>query len=796
VDPILAWLGIKPEHVPHSIVPPVAAPRDVTDLRTFRDVVNQLPQRTIGPVSSLPKIPLWHQQPHVDQKLAAALLDQTPGLTNTVSNLVPASAFAKVAAHVGQTAGERGGAPAAKEAAIAGAAFMLPEEARRLVVNRVSQLASLGRAIARGSEVSAADMLKAHGGTLAEWEDIGERVSREQRATLNQYRREIKQLVPNKEDLLHLLEQEEYGNFREPMGGKSQPGERYPELGGIFAQVHNETRDEINRLYAAHSVESMHPKTVPDAAVRPSLLDRIGSFLDGDAGVPHANKFMRVRPDSVATQLALHALPQQGDNFGILTAENPGGLPASAEANAMHNASLDAALKAQRLTSVPVQGAYTDNTTGELLTEKSRLIPGATPQDVVQLGSRFGQNGVISGSGYHDLASGQLFPASGVHPTAEPPYTQMPDGRRFALDINWDAPRPMGEPQLKQPAEWRRPVEHTLRQRNAAAETVLKAIEANPPVPFKPESRGVFDRSGFDPDYRMLDGQNTMPPATGNPNFDLYERMQSPKLQSLLKRQANLGMGLGGAGFYNLAPVAASFEGMPGLINNFKTVMGATTAGSIQASLPNELHNASQLLYAKAHGLNSEQVRAVFNRELGDVAGSSWLNQGHFKKWEEFLRTGSINPTGPASGARKLPAYLRAKLGESSPDATPVIDTHESKAVFLPMGFDDKVPTIGNADITGQEYEQVGDLYRHLAKQMGVRPEQFQASRWFGGGTLTGLKSPRGDYTQQVEDALLYTAQKTGRDTSPAGLKQLWEDVTQGRAFLLPFYGRGPLPIK
>jgi hypothetical protein len=73
--------------------------------------------------------------------------------------------------------------------------------------------------------------------------------------------------------------------------------------------------------------------------------------------------------------------------------------------------------------------------------------------------------------------------------------------------------------------------------------------------------------------------------------------------------------------------------------------------------------------------------------------------------------------------------------------------------------------------------------------------DQVQAGRWFGGGPITGLKSPRGDRMQGIEDMLLYTAQQTGRDESPAGLRNLWGDVMQGRAFIKPFYGKGGLPI-
>lgn len=342
------------------------------------------------------------------------------------------------------------------------------------------------------------------------------------------------------------------------------------------------------------------------------------------------------------------------------------------------------------------------------------------------------------------------------------------------------------------PPSFRVPIgETSTRRRMSDVDNLLSALEANPQTPFTPESRGVFDRSHFDPDYRMLDGQNTMPAARGKYDDELANRLDSKKVREQMERQVQLGLPLGGRGFYNLEPVKASFGDIKsGLLNSFEDFNAASTAGSIQSPLPLELSNANLMLYAKANNISYGEAKAEMARRYPDFA-APWLSKTHTQQFDNYLKSGVIDPASPTSGGRKLPSYGRTKLGESAPTSTPVFDTHESKALLYPLGLDNYVQ-----NLTGAQYETVGDFYRNMAKRLDLRVDQVQAGRWFGGGPLTGLKSPRGDYPQQVEDMLKFTAQQTGKDDSPAGLRKLWGDVTQGRDFLKPWYGKGALPIK
>jgi hypothetical protein len=129
--------------------------------------------------------------------------------------------------------------------------------------------------------------------------------------------------------------------------------------------------------------------------------------------------------------------------FSILTAQNPGGLPADAAANRASNEALERELRRRGYNPQPVKGGYRDSETGQFLQEDSFLVPGLPESEAASLGRRFGQNSVITQQGLHDLKSGMTTPSKGVLPGTEDVYTELPGGERFMLDLDWDNPIPM-----------------------------------------------------------------------------------------------------------------------------------------------------------------------------------------------------------------------------------------------------------------------------------------------------------------------------------------------------------------
>lgn len=123
--------------------------------------------------------------------------------------------------------------------------------------------------------------------------------------------------------------------------------------------------------------------------------------------------------------------------FAIFTAENPGGIAATPAENAAHMAAARQYLELQGHTHYPTLGRYQDNVTGNVLSENGFLVPGLSDAEARALGKRFGQNGVITRSGYHDLTSGMLYPSRGVGLTNDIPYTDV-GGKRYALDIDFE----------------------------------------------------------------------------------------------------------------------------------------------------------------------------------------------------------------------------------------------------------------------------------------------------------------------------------------------------------------------
>ncbi len=132
-------------------------------------------------------------------------------------------------------------------------------------------------------------------------------------------------------------------------------------------------------------------------------------------------------------------------NFAVLTAENPNGKPASAAKNVAANANLRTALQQAGYDFTPVTGRYVDEQTNTPLAENSFLVRGIAPADAAALGRKFKQNSVLTHEGLHDLNSNVLYPSRGVGPATGNIFTQLPDGQRFASDLDFQNPQPVAK---------------------------------------------------------------------------------------------------------------------------------------------------------------------------------------------------------------------------------------------------------------------------------------------------------------------------------------------------------------
>ena len=349
-------------------------------------------------------------------------------------------------------------------------------------------------------------------------------------------------------------------------------------------------------------------------------------------------------------------------------------------------------------------------------------------------------------------------------------------------------------------SEYQPPDARTVAKRKKDTREFLDWAEKNPQGIWVPAERGVFNRSLITPGEYSRPGVNTLPPISPRSTASakeggLLRQISSGSMRGLLDRQAKLGLRQGGETFYNLLPVEAFIESIGRPKNSFRDFVAATSVSSSQNPVLREIASASILLYSKANNISVPQAMAEYLRRYPEAKGfdrqflSGWKTDtpkggSHVDKWNKYLETGSVDPPGPASGSRKTPTYFRQKLGEEIPGSTS--DVHDQKAILWPTGNEWFIE-----NVTGGRYGLLSDVSVAGGQRLGINPEQYQAGRWIGGGPLTGLGSARGDYVQHLEDALLWTAIMAGKDTSPQGLRKLFEGVINGREFILPYYGKG-----
>ena len=337
-----------------------------------------------------------------------------------------------------------------------------------------------------------------------------------------------------------------------------------------------------------------------------------------------------------------------------------------------------------------------------------------------------------------------------------------------------------------------------IQRRLSRTEAALAHIESDPGryelgEDFTPIERGVFDRTGFDPEYRRLSGQpDLLPDPTGKRRPGLTQSLTHERVMNILDRQVRLGLEQGGRGFYNLDPIAQRIDGINNPLTSFEDLVAATSAGSVQNSVSGEIANGSLMNYARIHNIPYSEARAhyVAMHPNGPKHFLPDKDDGvPYKIFDRYRETGIINPALSNPSALKVPAYNRLKMGYTSP-LTPM-DTHEQTRALVPTGNEYLINRL-----TAAEYHQVSEaVHSGGASRMGILEGQYQAGGWIGGGPLTGLKTARGDYVQHFEDALFYHALGTGRDASPQGLNQLFEDVINGKEILIPWRGKGS-PIR
>jgi len=515
-------------------------------------------------------------------------------------------------------------------------------------------------------------------------------------------------------------------------------------------------------------------------------------------------------------------IPQAGERFAVLTAGNILGKQLTAAENAARNSWLEKDLIAEGLPFVRAKGRYTDDRTGKLLTEDSFFVPGLSARRAEELGRKYQQNSVVTEQGLHDLASGKVIPATGVGPTTEAPYTELPGGQRFALQgLDWErrvdpvyddaveaiAPSPSsfpapaylqgGQPDVMRPAQQALAVTPERAAQRAAHAVSLLTSASVPPVannersvlfnrrliePYSgPNREALPERQPFGPKSAAgalvgLDSPvNTLPTLAG---LERGRRMPIHFYPSYAAVDDAIRQFGGNAELFRQATSAGAIRTPPVMeIANGSLLYWALNNNIIT---PEELESAASLAVGKDRqakfGELRERVANAFEKEFAGryprVAAHPLL-PAHLQALDALRR-------GLPPESYKIHQYDVAKAtGGKAPGF--VLDTHAARGTTVGLPAHEFFAQQGGFDSKG-EYGTVERHLRGLAHSLGMADNELQEILWRGAGPLTGLRTaPAEDYAQIFENLLDFNARV--RNTTP---QSLLRDVAKGKTPLFP----------
>jgi hypothetical protein len=321
-------------------------------------------------------------------------------------------------------------------------------------------------------------------------------------------------------------------------------------------------------------------------------------------------------------------------------------------------------------------------------------------------------------------------------------------------------------------------------------------IPTEPWQPPKPELQ-AFDRASIKDALEGFPGvsQSSFPrdiPTRANISH-VEELYQNPENRELIKKQIRRGLPLGGETFYaSLYPVKQATLEAGMSPDKFEKWVHGLAPASARNSILNENAVGQFLRDMNARGipLTEENVAiemAKYKEKFGMGLPLMPIHrQGVASVVEggQNLRDMSLAniPTN-----YKIPTYGTQKAGDFKNSV--VLDVHEaggqsqgsrSHPYFNEQGG------FGNTEYNAGEQGFLG-----IANELGIPGGMAQAGRWFGGGELTGLASPRGDALDLLEKQTAYMLKQKGLQPNPANVrKEILNQIKTGEGDLLPWYSR------
>jgi hypothetical protein len=338
-----------------------------------------------------------------------------------------------------------------------------------------------------------------------------------------------------------------------------------------------------------------------------------------------------------------------------------------------------------------------------------------------------------------------------------------------------------------------------VEQRARRAEEFL----AQPTEPWQPPAPELqaFDRSLIKDALEGFPGieQTRFPryqPARADTGY-IDEIYDDPRNRELIKKQIQRGLPLGGETFYaSLYPlkVAAMERGIPAEI--FEQFVYQTAPASARNSIMNEMAVGQFLRDMKARGLplDEDTVKAEMDLFKTKYGTGLPLMPVHREGVRQVIEGGlnmrdMLKADIPTN--YKIPTYGTQKAGDFGKSM--VLDVHESAGQTQGSRYHPYFTEQGGFGPT--EYGAAESKMLDIANELGIPGGMAQAGRWFGGGELTGLKSPRGDALDLLERQAAYTMQGLGIKPTPANIRNYLLDMIEtGEGVLMPYFKSTPLP--
>ena len=346
------------------------------------------------------------------------------------------------------------------------------------------------------------------------------------------------------------------------------------------------------------------------------------------------------------------------------------------------------------------------------------------------------------------------------------------------------------------------------RQRNVP-EVVEKRIKETqeflkqPTEPWTPPRKELqaFDRERIKEALEGFPGveQTKFPryePARADLGY-IDEIYNDPINRELIKGQITRGLPLGGETFYaSLYPLklAALERGIPE--SKFNEFIYSIAPASARNSIMNEMAVGQFMRDMRARGLpldegTVKQEMAAFKEKYGTGLP---LMPVHREGVRSVLEGGQdlremLKADIPTN--YKIPTYGTQKAGDFAKSM--VLDVHESAGQTRGSRYHPYFTEQGGFGPT--EYGAAENKMLDIAGEMGIPGGMAQAGRWFGGGELTGLKSPRGDALDLLEKQTAYTLQGMGINPTPRNVRNYVLDmIEKGEGVLMPWFKKEGMP--